>query len=566
MEVFRLKRMLSAIILLMLNVTLSELLKLPNSLITLIFTINASYIIISLVGVFVGFLGDVLIGILEIIAVSNIYLLRLGIDLVSFINYVALPYIIGITLGSSFLRKLHIEVPKVIIRKHTLSDFLMILGSSLIAIYILLHLPVVNDLIFKDVTSIGLKLYIVLLGLICNSLIITISTQFRFNSPEAILKYILMVIVASFSWLTLPVISLINFNYLTPRDNSFILGKIVKKVGGSVNTKFLPKGYVKVSINPEDNKHIVIVGMSGSGKSYLAMKIIKQLVGRHTILVIDPHGEYVRLARELKGKVLTPTENPVNPLDTSGKPKNIRAEEVSDMVRRIFKLGNIQKYSLYTLILDTYERVGNNLTPTFNDVYETLINYIRDNSSTKEFHLSKEVLNTLIPYLDLLRGPYLSSTALRPDELINGLTVIDLSTIESEHLIGIYVESLLYLIESYVKSTTKPLLMVVDEAHKFMGGKIAPLLSKLVMEGRKFGLGLIIITQQPLDLEASIIANSAYIVSFTVQEVNNVNYISKVLCSNHIKYELARSLVTNLKKHEALVKIKEDDSLYIIKA
>ncbi|MEM2376766.1 MAG: hypothetical protein QXZ10_04040, partial [Sulfolobales archaeon] len=63
-----------------------------------------------------------------------------------------------------------------------------------------------------------------------------------------------------------------------------------------------------------------------------------------------------------------------------------------------------------------------------------------------------------------------------------------------------------------------------------------------------------------------IIANSAYIVSFTVQEVNNVNYISKVLCSNHIKYELARSLVTNLKKHEALVKIKEDDSLYIIKA
>ncbi|MCS7107832.1 MAG: ATP-binding protein [Sulfolobales archaeon] len=567
MDTSKFSKLLIAVILFTLNTTLSELLISPKSLMTLMATVNISYVLTFTAGISVGLFGDLSAAIAEVFALSSIYMLGLGINLdFSFVTHLLIPYFTGLALGSSFFRKSYIKLPKVVVGKDTLIDFFMILGSSLIALYFISDLPTINRSLFYITTSVGPKLYLILLGLVCNSFILSISMKFNLNSLESALRYLLMILVASLSWLTLPVIVLINSNYLIPAGNFLILGKIVMKVGEGFKPRYPSKGYVKVPIDRADNKHMVIVGMSGSGKSYLAMKLIKQLAGKFPILVIDPHGEYTNLARELKGRVLTPSEGPVNPLETLGKPKSVRAEEVSDMVRRIFKLGNVQKYSLYTLILNTYERLSGGQTPTFNDVYETLINYLDGGQDSKDVYLSKEVLNTLIPYLNLLRGPYLLSTSLSVEDLMNDLTVIDLSVVESDYVVGIYVESLLHLIETYVKTFSRPLFMVVDEAHRFMGGRVAPLLSKLVIEGRKFGLGLIIITQQPLDLEASIIANSAYVVSFAIQEPNNLNYISKLLCGSYVRYEVVRDLLMNLKKHEALIKIRDEGSLYIIKA
>lgn len=568
MEALRFKRIVSALLILLLNLALSELLRLPTSLISLMLTVNSSYIIVSVAGIVVGFLGNVLVVVIEAITLMIIYSITLNISLNISLIYVVLPYLLGVIVGSSFLKKLNLTLPKTYagVGVQSLSNFLMITGASLIAVYFISELPLGSELVLGSKALTGLKYYLMLCGLICNSFIVSASTRFERSGLKSIPTYILLILAVSLSWISTPSIILTSFNYLGGMEDYFILGKIVRKLGGG-GPKHVFGGYVKIPINVKDNKHVVIVGMSGSGKSYLAMKIVKQLVGKHSVLIIDPHGEYVELVRSLKGKVLTPLGNPVNPLDTLGKPRNVRAEEVSDMVKRVFRLGNLQKYSLYNLILSTYERLGDSVIPTFNDVYSTLIYYLDNTSnSSSDVYLSSEMLSTLIPYLDLLRGPYLTSTALRPEDLVNGLTVVDLSVVESESLIGIYVESLLYLLETYIKTSSKGLLIVVDEAHKFMGGKIAPLLSKLIMEGRKFGLGLIVITQQPLDLEPNIIANSAYIVSFAIQEVSNLNYISKVLCGSNVKYEVVRDMIANLKKYEALVRIRDEGGLYLIKA
>lgn len=569
MEILRFKRLVGALLIILLNLMLGGLLRLPTSLISLMLTVNSSYIIASVAGIVVGFLGNVLVVIVEAATLIIIYFIMLNINLSISLIYVVFPYLLGVIIGSSFLRRLNLTLPKIYagVGIHSLSNFLMITGASLITMYFISTLPVSSELVLSSKALAGFKYYIMLCGLICNSFVVSVSTQFEQINLKYVPTYILLILTVSLSWISTPSIILTSYEYLRGTESYFILGKIVRKLSGGT-PKYVFGGYVKIPINVKDNKHVVIVGMSGSGKSYLAMKIVKQLAGKHPILIIDPHGEYVELVRSLKGRVLTPLGNPVNPLDTLGKPKNVRAEEVSDMIKRVFRLGNLQKYSLYNLILSTYERLGDGVIPTFNDVYSTLIYYL-DNASnpSSEVYLSREMLSALIPYLDLLRGPYLTSTALRPEDLVNGLTVIDLSVVESESLIGIYVESLLYLLETYIKtSSSSELLIIVDEAHKFMGGKIAPLLSKLIMEGRKFGLGLIIITQQPLDLEPSIIANSAYIISFAIQEVNNLNYISKVLCGSNIKYEVVRNLVANLKKHEALVRIRDEGGLYLIKA
>ncbi len=564
MEALGFRRLSAAALLLLSNLMLGELLGLPTSLITLMLTVNASHVIVFGLGVLVGLLGDVTVIAAEGVVLTVIHFMRLGnISNLSILTYVVLPYLVGVAAGSSFFRRTSLTMPKASAGWRSLGDLLMILGSSLIATYFISLIPTLNRLVIGEALS-GLRLYLFICGLVCNSFVTSLTVQPRFDSLRSFLTLTLVVATVTLSWASTPSIVLISLNYLEVGGNYIILGRVIRKFGVGVGLKRSIGGYVKIPISGPDNRHMVIVGMSGSGKSYLAMKIVKQLAGRHPVLIIDPHGEYVGLVRELKGKVLTPIGNPVNPLDTLGKPINVRAEEVSDMIRRVFRLGNVQKYSLYALILNTYERLGG-VTPTFNDVYLTLIKHLEGGPSSEEVHLSKEVLSTLIPYLDLLRNPYSTSTALRPEDLVEGLTVVDLSVVESEFLISVYVESLLHLLESYIKTSGKGLFIIVDEAHRFMGGKVAPLLSKLVMEGRKFGVRLVVVTQQPLDLETGIVANSAYVISFAIREVNNLNYISRILCTSDVKYELVRDLVSNLKKHDALVRIRDEGGLYLIK-
>ena len=564
MDLETLRKLIMSIILTLLNLILIKVLETQSSVMfSILLTLNTSFIIVLLIGMLSGLIGDVITFIVEFISLTMIYFIRVGINL-NTLTYIILYYLIGVSITSSLFRKFRLNIPKVGIDFRVVSDLLLIIGSSLILLYLLWFTPIVNYLQLPQLLRGNLSITLFILGVSINSLLIVLTNEVRFNTLTSVLQYMMFSVITMFSWASTPIALAMSYGFVTYYEDYVVLGRVVKKIGSRGFPIKTFNKYVKIPIKHSENRHVVIVGMSGSGKSYLAKKMAKQLVRRSAVVIIDPHGEYVGLTRELNGKVLTPIENPINPLDTLGKPKNVRAEEVSDMLRRVFKLGNIQKYVLYNLILSTYERLGD-LTPTFNDVFITLTNTI-ESSSPKDGFLSRDVLNSLIPYLDLLRSQYLTTTSIIPEELFSGLTVVDLSTVDSDFLRGIYVESLLYVVNTYMKSANKPLFLIVDEAHRFMGGKVAPLLSKLVMEGRKFGVTLVVITQHPLDLDPNIIGNSAYIVTFTIQEVNNLNYISRVLSSGYIRYEVIRNIITNLKSYEALVKVRDDKYLYVIKA
>ena len=559
-----LKKLIMSVILTLLNLIIIKVLETQSSVMfSILLTLNTSFLIVILTGMLSGFIGDIITCVVEFLSLTMIYFIRVGINL-NTITYVIIYYLIGVAVTSSLFRKIRLNIPKVGIGFRVLSDLLLITGSSLILLHILWFTPIVNYLQLPQLLRNNLSITIFILGVSINSLLITSTNEVRFNTFTSILQYIIFSLTTMFSWASTPIALAMNYGVVTYYEDYVVLGRVIKKISSRGFPIKTFNKYIKIPIKHSENRHVVILGMSGSGKSYLAKKISKQLVRRSAVVIIDPHGEYVDLVKELNGKVLTPIENPINPLDTLGKPKNVRAEEVSDMLRRVFRLGNIQKYVLYNLILSTYERLGD-LTPTFNDVFITLTTMI-ESSSSREGFLSRDVLNSLIPYLDLLRSQYLTTTSIIPEELFSGLTVVDLSTVDSDFLRGIYVESLLYVVNTYMKTANKPLFLIVDEVHRFMGGKVAPLLSKLVMEGRKFGVTLVVITQHPLDLDPNIIGNSAYIVTFAIQEVNNLNYISRVLSSGYIRYEVVRNIITNLKNYEALVKVRDDKYLYVIKA
>lgn len=567
MRELRVKEIAIAVLTVLVNIMLNVSLKQPYELQALVMIISSSNILVFFLGLLVGFLGDLLIVFTEFLVILLMHFMKLNIpattpNILYIALYVAVVFFTGLALPTSLFRRVKILKINMTIGRNSISDFLMICGLSMIIAYILDFEPTLKHVLIRG--SVKSETYVLISGIVINSILVSAIQLPSDKSLLSAIKYVALGFICSLSWLSTPLALVFNRLVLSPRYDYFVLGKIIRKLGGGKLRFNFFRSYIKVPLIPSLNKHMVIVGMSGSGKSYLAKSIVKQLSGKIPILIVDPHGEYVSLVRELGGNVLTPYENPVNPLETLGKPKNIRAEEVSDMIRRAFKLGNVQKYVLYNLILDTYVRLGDNV-PTFNDVYETLINYIKTGLGVREGYFSRETLNSLLPYIELLRGPYLTSTALGIRDLFTAISVIDLSMTDSEFLRSIYIETLLQLIDSYVRTSSKPLIIVIDEAHRFLGGKTAPLLSRLVMEGRKFGLSLVVITQQPLDLDPSIIANSAFIVSFTIQEADNLNYMVRVLSGGNISYDSVKQILANLGKYEALVKARDDNSLYIIK-
>ena len=55
--------------------------------------------------------------------------------------------------------------------------------------------------------------------------------------------------------------------------------------------------------NHRQNYNIVIAGASGSGKSYLAKKImLNEWLNGTTLFILDPEDEYVELCKKLEGK------------------------------------------------------------------------------------------------------------------------------------------------------------------------------------------------------------------------------------------------------------------------
>lgn len=560
----RARDLLVAILIVLVNMALNTLMGYASNITELFIATNLSMIVVFIAGLLVGLLSNMLALFAEFLTILLIHLLKLGILLnILNITYMLIPFIIGASFTSSLFRKLKVPSLSIKLDLSKFSDFLMISGLSLITIYVITLIPNSRGLLLSELSRPTMDSYIVVAGLLLNSLLIS-SCIGVVKTKVIALRYAVSVLITMFSWITVPLALIVSQLSLNVSEDYIVLGRMIRRLGG--RGRFIPlfNDFIKVPLTSLVNKHMVIVGMSGSGKSYLAKNIVKQLSRRMSVLIIDPHGEYVDLARDLGGRVLTPYDNSINPLELLGKPKNVRAEEVSDMIRRAFKLGNLQKHALYNLILNTYEKSGNSI-PTFKDVYEVLTHLLEIGSSNKEGYFSKDVLHSLLPYIDLLKESYLTSTTLRVDELFNGISVVNLSTTDSEFLRSIYVETILHVVDAYVRRFGRQLFIVVDEAHRFLGGRTAPLLSKLVMEGRKFGLNLIIVTQQPLDVDPGVIANSAYIVVFTIQEVNNLNYISKILSSGLINYEVVRKQLANLGKYEAMVKIRGDRNLYVIK-
>lgn len=319
------------------------------------------------------------------------------------------------------------------------------------------------------------------------------------------------------------------------------------------------------------NKHIVIMGSSGTGKSLLAKHLAIEYFNKTTsnIIIIDPHDEYIVLKKYINNiKVIDASKYSINPLEIGRLNPRDKAHQISSTISTIFNLGPLQRQLLEEIVLTTYIQKG--IDPANPETWKSTPPTISDLINTcKKLSEKSPEYRRVYPYLKILHDNVFKKTLLKINDILNNPTIISLTRLSSDYVRTLYTTTLLQKIldSMYLREISKEQILIIDEAHNLLiRGFTREILSKLYMESRKFGLGLVLITPYPLYLPFPVIENSAIKIVFNINEPKNLNYVTKLLARTMDKDELnaIRYGLKNLKIYQYILSITGLNEIFIV--
>jgi DNA helicase HerA-like ATPase len=305
----------------------------------------------------------------------------------------------------------------------------------------------------------------------------------------------------------------------------------------------LLKGYdirVELDANTLVQKHCSVLAKTGSGKSYTAAVLLEELLEKKVaLLIIDPHGEYASMKepnregdfarfkvrpRGYDVTVYTPADMAVNtradrPFRFSGL--NLTAREVAKMIPHEATAGQISLL---------YEAISALRAET--DVYslEDIIDQAVKSTSKVKWNL----VSNLEALLDL--GIF-SGTETPVEELLRPgrAAVMDMTGILPELQAMIVSRLLSEIFEARKRRRIAPGMVVIEEAHNYIPergtGNAAStgIIRTIAAEGRKFGLGLMVISQRPARVDKNVISQCNTQIIMRVTNPNDLKALSKGL-------------------------------------
>ncbi len=288
------------------------------------------------------------------------------------------------------------------------------------------------------------------------------------------------------------------------------------------------------------NPHVLILGESGFGKTYTVASLSAELAQENVISIVFDYGQGFSPAT-LPGEFVAAT-NPlelhvgrdgvdINPLqifpsDLHG-PVNV-AQRVADTFARVYKRMGVQQHAVVRqAVVDVMVDAGITADapdswtadlPTFGAVQSKLQTYASNptNPQARFAASAASHISTVFVFNTFRQnGRKLSwSDILQAD---NRTVIIQLKGLEHS-LERAVTEFLLWNLIGFIEALGPgPLhcFVILDEAHKLSFNPGSPV-EKLLREGRKFGLGLILASQQPEDFSSVAFANTATKIIFQV--------------------------------------------------
>ncbi len=270
------------------------------------------------------------------------------------------------------------------------------------------------------------------------------------------------------------------------------------------------------------NPHIAILGVSGSGKSYLVKSFLVRasLVWGANALILDWSGEYASWVKNAGGKVIDFQEGQsLNLLDAPGS-RETRAMQILSSLEILTDISSFPSQKMLTeqAIRRSYKNAGKKM-PTIADVIAVL-GSMAGSSKTGNRKEECDACAYRLSKLCLAGQNYFfgSSTINTSSLSSSGLVCVDLHSLpgeQSRSLAGLTI--LQFIIESMrarkAKEGPPSLFVVVDEAWKIAQDEKSEVVS-LIREGRKYGFSLIVASQNPTDLSKAILSNAGTIFIF----------------------------------------------------
>ena len=279
-------------------------------------------------------------------------------------------------------------------------------------------------------------------------------------------------------------------------------------------------------------KHVAVLAKSGAGKSYSVGVLIEEILEKNVpLVIIDPHGEYGTLRYENTNK------EDIERLKIFGMtPKIFDVIEYGDPSNEHctpLKLSN--KMTQQELV----QMIPAKLTGTqIGILYSALRNIEQVSFDTVIASLNAEESNAkwgLINILEHLRTYNIFSPEPTPyDEIVapGVCSIINLRGIPPEIQSILVYKLTKDLFELRKRAAIPPFFLVLEEAHNFCPERsfgettASKTIRTIASEGRKFGLGLCVISQRPARLDKSVVSQCSTQMILKVTNPNDLKAIS----------------------------------------
>jgi hypothetical protein len=288
-----------------------------------------------------------------------------------------------------------------------------------------------------------------------------------------------------------------------------------------------------------NNPHISITGETGTGKTQAIKAILRELMGQGIpALILDFKDDYSKPDyAAAEGFTVhdaafgsLPFNPMVPPIDRVSGTVNVTSHlhELSNMLQRIYRLGDQQAFALREAMKETYEISGISMRPFAPEPSQQYLPF----EAIREVLIREEasaLLGRLSPVFDLgLFSEGDAATTL--SDLLSTPTVIRLGQLPGDQVKNAVAEFFLMALHSFLMRREQPhalrQVLVLDEAWRLVD---SPRLNPLMLEGRAFGLGVIVATQFPRQLPEEVSGSTATRMFFGQAKAEQVREIQKTL-------------------------------------